>query len=157
MGGGALSALKNGRHEKFARGVVEGLSADAAYAAAGYKPDRGHAARLAANGSVRERIAELQREAAAASVLSARWVIEELEKNYHRAVVKGDLSNANRSLELIGRHFRAWNPGDGADATQDHIPLAERLKFYQREAATGDAGDKVVCLNLEERLRGRVK
>jgi hypothetical protein len=139
-----MPILKNPRHEKFAQGVVKGLTADAAYAAAGYKPDRGNAARLTANDSVRARVEELMTEAARETVLSARWCIDELAKNHARAVAKGDLSNSNRALELIGRHFRAWAPEDAADATQDHIPLAERLKHYEKEAQKGAEQQKAI-------------
>lgn len=142
-----MPALTNSRHEKFAQCVVSGLSADAAYGAAGYRPDRGHAARLAANGSVRARIEELMAEAAEQTVLSARWVIDELAKNHARAIAKGDLANSNRALELIGRYFRAWTPEDTVNAQADHIPLAERLKAYAREERLQNAGNSVVHLS----------
>ena len=55
-----MPVLKNARHEKFAQARAKGKTADEAYAAAGFKPDRGHASRLASNGSVRERIDEIK-------------------------------------------------------------------------------------------------
>lgn len=152
-----MPTLRNGRHERFAQGIVKGLTVDAAYTGAGFRPHRGNASRLRANESVKVRIEELMKEIAAQTVLSARWAIEELAKNHARAVAKNDLTSSNRALELIGRHFGAWRPEDSADATQNHIPLAERLKFYQREAAIDGAGEKVVRLTLEESLSGRVK
>jgi hypothetical protein len=153
----SMPVLKNARHERFAQGVVQGLSADAAYAAAGYKPDRGNAARLTAKDSIRARVEELMMEAASATVLSARWCVDELAKNHARAVTKGDLANSNRALELIGRFFRAWTPEDTGDQQVDHIPLAERLKAYQRESeqesAINQAGDKVVRLSRDQAAR----
>jgi hypothetical protein len=41
-----MPVLPNNKHELFAQGLAKGLSADAAYQAAGYKRDRGNAARL---------------------------------------------------------------------------------------------------------------
>jgi hypothetical protein len=41
-----MPILPNHKHELFAQGLAKGLSADAAYQAAGYKRDRGNAARL---------------------------------------------------------------------------------------------------------------
>jgi len=58
----------------------------------------------------------------------------------------GVASARTRIMELLGRHYRTWSPEDAADATADHIPLAERLKAYQREQAI-DAAPNV------ERLR----
>lgn len=55
-----MPTLQNPRHELFARGVVEGKSADASYTDAGYKPGRNNAARLRANEVVQTRIKELQ-------------------------------------------------------------------------------------------------
>ena len=52
--------LKNPRHELFAQALVHGMSADAAYTEAGYKADRGNAARMTANDSICDRVAELQ-------------------------------------------------------------------------------------------------
>ena len=54
-----MAALINARHELFAQERARGATADEAYAKAGYKPDRGHASRLAANGSILARIDEL--------------------------------------------------------------------------------------------------
>ena len=150
-----MPVLQNARHEKFAQGIVKGLTADAAYAAAGYNADRGHAARLAAKGSVSARVEELMTEVASETVLSARWCVDELAKNHARAVAKGDLANSNRAIELIGRFFRAWTPEDTGGQTADHIPLAERLKAYQREEAIEEAGEKIVRLSRDQPGRER--
>jgi len=40
---------------------MQGLSADAAYKAAGYKPNRGNAIRMKANESIAKRVEELKR------------------------------------------------------------------------------------------------
>lgn len=59
-----MPALKNARHEAFARALVEGMSAAEAYSEAGYEPSRCHASRLAAKGNVVARVAELKAAAA---------------------------------------------------------------------------------------------
>ena len=154
-----MPVLKNARHERVAQGIAKGLTADAAYAAAEYKSDRGNAARLTAKDSIRRRVEELMIEAASATVLSARWCVDELAKNHGRAVAKGDLANSNRALELIGRFFRAWTPEDAGDQQADHIPLAERLNQYQRESeqqkVIDQSGDKVVRLSRDQAGRDR--
>lgn len=72
--------LTNARHERFAQERVKGLSVDAAYIAAGFKPNRGNAARLNANESVLARIAELQGNAANRAEITAERVLRELAK-----------------------------------------------------------------------------
>ena len=55
-----MAILQNARHERFAQNKAKGMSATEAYEKAGYKPSEAHASRLAGNGKVRERIADLQ-------------------------------------------------------------------------------------------------
>lgn len=54
-----MPVIENPKHERFAQALFEGMTQDAAYEWAGFAPDRGHAARLAANGSIQERLSEL--------------------------------------------------------------------------------------------------
>ena len=58
----------NRRHEAFAQALAKGMTADAAYVTAGFKANRGNAARLNANESIKARVAELQAEAAKRTV-----------------------------------------------------------------------------------------
>lgn len=60
-----MPILKNPKHERFAQGLAKGVSQVEAYAEAGYKPNDGHAARLAGNGRIADRVAEIQAKAAA--------------------------------------------------------------------------------------------
>ena len=145
-----MPVLHNARHEKFAQGIVKGLTADAAYQAAGYKQSRPAASRLSTNVNVQARVEELQTAVASEAVLSARWCVDELAKNHARAVAKGDLTNSNRALELIGRFFRAWNPEDAGDQQADYIPWPERLAALEREEAIDQADDKVVRLSRDQ-------
>ena len=62
--------LKNPRHELLAQALAHGMSAEAAYAEAGYKADRGNAARMTANDSICDRVAELQTAAAETAVIT---------------------------------------------------------------------------------------
>jgi phage terminase small subunit len=55
-----MPVLKNARHEKFAQTLAKGKTADEAYVDAGYKPDRGHASRLAAKGNIQARVEEIK-------------------------------------------------------------------------------------------------
>jgi phage terminase small subunit len=129
-GSGTMPILPNNRHELFAQGLAKGLSADAAYQAAGYKPNRGNAATLKANQSISKRVEELQAAAAAKTVLSRQWVIERLVETVERAMqavphldhegnptgvftYQGNV--AIKALELLGKElgmFQLRPPGE---------------------------------------------
>ena len=70
-----MPVLPNNKHELFARGLAKGLSADAAYQAAGYKPHRGSAARLRANEIIQRRIAEILGKAAEKAEVNKAWLV----------------------------------------------------------------------------------
>jgi phage terminase small subunit len=75
-----MPVLKNARHERFAQNVVKGLSATEAYEKAGYKPSEAHASRLAGNGKVRARVAELMAPAVEATEATVERVLRELTR-----------------------------------------------------------------------------
>lgn len=72
--------LNNTRHEKFAQHRAKGKSVDKSFIAAGFKANRGNAARLNANESIRERIAELQARAAEKTVITVEGITGRLLK-----------------------------------------------------------------------------
>jgi hypothetical protein len=100
--------LKNARHERFAQELAKGQSQVEAYAAAGYKPDRGAATRMSANVSVRERLAELQAEVAgkvtSEVAIDAQWVLDRSRELYLKALEEKQLSVAKGTVELIGKN-----------------------------------------------------
>ena len=108
-GGRAMSGpLKNPRHERFAQALATGMTQDAAYREANYKPDRRHASRLATNGDIQARVAELQERAAEKAVVTKAWVLEKLKENVERAMNSGETYNpmaANKALELLGKEM----------------------------------------------------
>lgn len=96
-----MPALKNAKHEAFARAIVEGKSGRAAYCSAGYKASDGaadvNASRLLKNAKVAARVAELKAAAAAATTVTAARVLKELGKvafanmaDYMRVGADGD-------------------------------------------------------------------
>jgi phage terminase small subunit len=125
-----MPVLRNPKHELFSQGLASGLSQEQAYERAGYVPDSGHAARLAGQGSIRQRVSEILApgaerltERAVEGVdrvhLTKQWVLERLIENASRAMqavpvmskdgptgeYKYDGSVANRSLELLGKEL----------------------------------------------------
>ncbi len=73
-----MPALTNQRHEDFAQGLAKGMTADAAYAAAGYKPNRGNATVLKANQSIKDRVAELQERGAKRAEITIESLVRDL-------------------------------------------------------------------------------
>jgi phage terminase small subunit len=69
----------NARQEAFAQHLAKGMSQEAAYEAAGYRPDRGAASRLSANVNVASRVRELQEASAEKAVVSAELLSGQLE------------------------------------------------------------------------------
>ena len=102
-----MGPLRNTKHERFAQELAEGKSTSEAYEAAGYKPDRAHASRLAANGNIRGRVAELQDAAAAEIQITLQRLIEEAADIQERATKAGQYSAAIAALiakaKLAGR------------------------------------------------------
>lgn len=127
-----MPILDNPKHERFAQELAKGLSADKAYEAAGFKPNRGNAATLKQKESISNRVIELlaeresihaqaTAEAIKSTALSKEWVIQTLMENVARAMqatpVKTDDdgeaigeyqyqgSVANKALELLGKEL----------------------------------------------------
>ena len=100
--------LKNSKHERFAQAVAAGKSADEAYWIAGYKPDRAHASRLAANGNIRGRVLELQNAAAIKVEVTLQSLIEEAADIQERATKAGQYSAAIAALIVKAKLAGRW-------------------------------------------------
>jgi len=104
-----MPILANSRHEKFAQGLAQGMSAAEAYKQAGYDA-KGNAAevsasRLLRNDKVAARVEELKQRAAASVSLTKEWVLERLIKNVEMGQASEDLAPANKALELLGKEL----------------------------------------------------
>lgn len=79
-----MAELKNPRHELFAQNVAKGMTLEAAYEAAKFKPHRGNAATLRAKQIISERISELQAQIAQKvveqEVVSKTEILAELKR-----------------------------------------------------------------------------
>ena len=92
-----MGPLSNGRWERFAQGLFEGLSADEAYVKAGYSENRGNASRLKANESIIARLSELQTQVAKKSEITVQSLLDELE----------DARQRTSSLDQLGTVVKA--------------------------------------------------
>jgi phage terminase small subunit len=145
-----MPILKNAKHEKFAQLLANLNSQDAAYAGAGYKPNASHASRLARNGKVAARVAELVSKGAEKAEVDVARVLAELAKigfanmqDYMDFQIDGyprvdfselDRDKASAIQEITVEEFK---DGAGEDARE-----VRRTKFrlYDKRAALVDIG-----------------
>ncbi len=87
--------LSNAKHELFAQALSVGLTQDAAYERAGYKPDRANANKLTANHHVIARVREIQAAAAVRNEITVDDILAELNENRNLSVAKDQMAAAN--------------------------------------------------------------
>ena len=103
-----MPILCNARHERFARALVEGKSACAAYAEAGYRPNDGNTIRMKGNDRVMQRVAELQEQGAVQSVVTLETLIAEASDIQTAALAKGHYSAAVSALTVKAKLAGHW-------------------------------------------------
>jgi hypothetical protein len=105
--------LANARHEAFAKNRAAGLAQYDAYINSGFEGNPTAASQIERRPEVRSRIQELIAERQAArtdeeraeddsvSELNRDWVLKELKQNVKTAQTSGQISAANKAIELI--------------------------------------------------------
>lgn len=158
--------LKNQRWERFCQALAKGETADAAYVIAGFKPNRGNAARLKATESIKARVAAILRKSAERIEIDQAWIKKKLVVNIERSMqtvenealgveAPGPLYNvtaANRGLELLGKDlgmFRETVEHTGKDGAA--IQVEEHLSEESRTAF--EVGRRVMWLLAQGRKR----
>jgi hypothetical protein len=150
--------LTNPRHERYAQLRASGKSEVDSYVGAGFKANRGNAARLNANESVRARIAAVQGAAAERVEINRAWVVSKLAQNVENSMLverEGAKvipaptyhpTAANRALELLGKNIGMFrDPVEPAENFPPRIPheiedrgrydLARRIAYLLGKAA----------------------
>lgn len=131
-----MPVLKNARHEQFAQGLATGMTGDDAYVAAGFAPNRGNAARLKANESIRKRAAEITSRVAEKAEWSAADRLLSL-KAIHDASTKDDRRTAIAAIAEANKMQGSYAP-----TRQEH---------------TGRGGGPIEYANLtEEEIDARI-
>jgi hypothetical protein len=100
-----VPALRIPRQEKFVQALVAGMTAEAAYRSAGYRPNRSGPPRLKAEAEVRARIAELLAQGAAAAMLTRADILRKLLANADAAYDARQYSAATGALKLLGQEL----------------------------------------------------
>jgi hypothetical protein len=85
----------------FAQELAKGRSQAEAYQEAGYKPSEQHASRLASNGKVQARVAEIQSRGAVRAEVTVASILAELEEA--REVAKGALQASPMVAASMGK------------------------------------------------------
>lgn len=98
----------NPRHERFAQGLAAGKTADEAYEAAGYKPNRGNASTLKAKQNILDRVAELQGKASARAEVTLESLMQEAEDARQLAMATKQPAAAVSALTAKGKLAGLW-------------------------------------------------
>jgi phage terminase small subunit len=141
-----VSALANAKHEKFAQELFKGKSADEAYQTAGYKPDRGHASRLAANGSIQARISELQSASSMRVEITIASLLQEAGEIQQAAKEAGQHSAAVAALTAKAKLAGLWvdkNENTNRNVDPARITDAELAAVVQADSGTGTSTSPV--------------
>ncbi|HEV8034376.1 terminase small subunit [Yoonia sp.] len=140
-----MGVLKNIKHEAFAQGIAKGLSADAAYKAAGYKPNRHNASRLNTNDNIVARVAELTAPAVEATQIEASRVLQELARVGTSDIRKlfgpnggllhvTDLDDATAaavaSVEVVTKHLTTED-----QSGEREVEYVHKIKFWDKNSA----------------------
>ena len=97
-----------------------------AYEAAGYKPSRPHASRLATNGNIRGRVWELQNAAAAKAEVTLESLIEEAADIQERATKAGQHSAAIAALIAKAKLAGRWMDRTGQKNTNVNYVVSDQ-------------------------------
>jgi type III secretion system FlhB-like substrate exporter len=89
-----MAALANPKHEAFAQDIAKGKTQAEAYEAAGYAPSEQHASRLARNGKVKARVAELLEKVAKRTEVTVESILRDLKEDREFARQNGQSSAA---------------------------------------------------------------
>lgn len=81
-----MGQLKSDRKELFAINLAKGMTQDAAYTDAGYKPNRSASSRLAAKVHIINRVAELRSRQVAKVTLTRHYILEAAIENAEKAL-----------------------------------------------------------------------
>lgn len=91
-----MPVLSNPKHERFAQELAKGKSQAEAYETAGYKPSEQHASRLASNGKVSKRVAEIMERGA----LRAEVTVASITESLLRIAQKAEATEENAGFSV---------------------------------------------------------
>ena len=108
------------KQQRFCEEYLIDLNATVAAQRAGYHKKM--ASKLVAKSSIQTEIQRQMAERSARTQITIDWVVEEMRKNYERCVEAEEYGNANKALELLGRHVGAF-PNKHEHSTPGGTPI----------------------------------
>lgn len=135
-----MPALKNPKHEAFAKGLAGGLAAEDAYSSAGYVCNPRNADRLRDTEEITARVAELLAMEDAGGVLSAQGVLAGLLKEATREGTGSTHSARVSAWGLLGKYYRLFTDKIEADVNVNDVSDAKQrlVDLVTRHVADGD-------------------
>jgi predicted DNA-binding protein len=103
-----MAALSNARWERFCLELAAGKPASTAYKLAGYRPSDANASTLRGNQKVKERLAELQAEAAQTNSYSVEKIIAMIIEDRSFARENGQAAAAGAATERLAKVLGMW-------------------------------------------------
>jgi phage terminase small subunit len=150
--------LANTRHEAFAQAIAKGVTADAAYIEAGYKPHKSNPHRLSGNERIKDRVAELVNQSAERTGVTLDRVLNEYASiafsgmsKFIRVSPDGDpiidLSKSTPAdLDLLAEatveDFTEGRGEDARDVRRIKIKMLDRMKALEALGKHLGMGDK---------------
>lgn len=139
-----MPVLTNAKWERFAQELAKGKSQTEAYSAAGYKGDRTNASRLATNGNIIARVAELQERGAKRAEITIESLTDMLREDRELArelkQPAAAVSAVDKLAKLYGHMIErkeVGRPGDFSRMTEDE--LDDFIASRQGIAGRGDS------------------
>lgn len=143
-----MPILSNSQHELFAQNLAQGMSASAAYVAAGYKAHGSNASRLSQNDSVRARVEEILAAGAEKAGVTVQRIVDEIAKvgfanmaDYMRGAADGDpyldFSRLTRDQaaalsEVTVEDFKDGRGEDARDVRRVKFKLHDKLSALEK-------------------------
>lgn len=97
----------------FINEYMQDMNATAAYLRAGYncseEAARRAASRLLTNVDVKAEIEKRQQKLGEESEITVEWILKEMKDTYKKSKELGEMSAANKSLEMLGRYKGMFN------------------------------------------------
>lgn len=167
-----MTALKNTRHEMFAAYIAKGMTAHAAYLAAGYEDNSGaraNASRLNANENIQRRIEELKAavidKVIDSTAITKERIMLELAKigfanvdDYIRRDESGavyvDMSTATREQMAAVQSVESETLLGDEDAGQNRAVLKAKFKMYDKRAALEAMGRELGMFSQKVKVSG---
>jgi hypothetical protein len=117
-----MPVLPSPKYERFAQARAKGMSASAAYVAAGYKKNDGNAARLNGNEKIQARIAELVAAVAQKAITSISFDAKELFLRLEQDIADAKESGDHKAA-IAGRlgQLKAFGYMDSPTLTHEHV------------------------------------